>query len=1038
MPTTPDVFRQFTVIKPLPAGAWGPRYLATDTRHGWKVHLHRLARVATGDPAFLNRLKADIEAASRLNDMHVVRVFGWAEDGGSLLLVTEACEGETLEGRVRREGALAPDEATAITIQIARGLDYAHRQGLAHGGLRPSKILLAGGLAKILDLGLPCPPGDGEETGAFAYRPPGRGESNPGAAADVYALGAILYHLVTGFPPACPPGASAPPDPRDRKPGVPDGTAHVIRRMMARRREDRYPDCGSLLADLERVIDGLEPAAPPIDPSRTVLAPLSTARPPKPLAAPAPVAARTKAATDDEDTRLDLPPVAGPSAAPSAPKPASPMKSVVPARPVPVTAAGPAAPAKPPAAIPKRGATAAGGPEGARPSATPPAEGDSATLEKMIDQSVRGTAERVRRAWPAVAKGSRRAVSWAGRAVGRAKERPKIAGAAAAGLALLAGIALVLPNRDPGSSKTEPSRTGAVKPASEPGPIAAAPGPRAPRMEEAVRAPSTAPVSATAGTGPTPWIPSPTLKVDFAALSGADWERAVADLPPEEQVIRVVERLRQVNPGYDGRATHAIAGGRVRGLFLIGKELRDVSPVRALAGLEQLGIGSTGVADLVPLAGLPLIELVCAGTPVKDLGPLRGMPLERLDGAGVDADLAPIGGCPLREIVCDFRPGRDAPVLRAIPGLARINGMAAADFWASADEAAAMAGATVPDGASWEKALDLLALVDPAADAVRGGWSWRGRELVSDTTDGARLELPYVPPDEYDLRVRFTRQSGAGEVVHILSREGRSLAWLMGAADNTIFGFALTRGPGAGVEPPERRMAWCLENGRSYAAEARVRRDGVSVFLNGRPVVEWKTTFSGVGPASAWALRRAGTLGLGSQSSPTIFHDARLRAVSGDGRFLRPPPGAVGEGTGLRGAYFVGKYLEGTPVFTRVDSTVDFDWDVNPPDERMPADSFSVRWTGEIQAPHTERVTFHVIADDGARLWVAGQAVVDDWNYSGRKREGSGTVELQAGRRYPIRLEYVEYRSEASVRLMWSGPSTPKAVVPMRQLYPGP
>jgi hypothetical protein len=233
-------------------------------------------------------------------------------------------------------------------------------------------------------------------------------------------------------------------------------------------------------------------------------------------------------------------------------------------------------------------------------------------------------------------------------------------------------------------------------------------------------------------------------------------------------------------------------------------------------------------------------------------------------------------------------------------------------------------------------------------------------------------------------------------------------------------------------------MAYCLETGRPYTALVQVRKDGVTATLNGRPIAEWKSGFPGAGVDPSWKLVHDGIPGLGSHESPTVFHKAELRAVTGTGRLLRPAPAVTGDGTGLRGAYYVGKHLEDAPVFTRVDPTVDFNWDIDAPDTRMPADAFSVRWLGQVLAQYTEPYTFTTVADDGVRLWVDGKLLIDDWKATGRKTENSATVNLKAGTRYSIKLEYVEFRAEALVRLMWSSPSTAKAVIPRSQLFPAP
>jgi ferric-dicitrate binding protein FerR (iron transport regulator) len=150
-------------------------------------------------------------------------------------------------------------------------------------------------------------------------------------------------------------------------------------------------------------------------------------------------------------------------------------------------------------------------------------------------------------------------------------------------------------------------------------------------------------------------------------------------------------------------------------------------------------------------------------------------------------------------------------------------------------------------------------------------------------------------------------------------------------------------------------------------------------------------------------------------------------------------PAAIWQGLsrGLTGTYYEGEDLTGKTL-TRVDPKVDFDWGKGSPDPALGPDKFSARWTGWVEAEHTERYTFYVIADEGARLWIDGNLVIDAWkNASGEKRE-SPPIELVASRAYDVKLEYHESQEEARIQLLWSSPSTPRAVVPHSRLYPGP
>ena len=206
--------------------------------------------------------------------------------------------------------------------------------------------------------------------------------------------------------------------------------------------------------------------------------------------------------------------------------------------------------------------------------------------------------------------------------------------------------------------------------------------------------------------------------------------KEVAALPAEEQVKRVMAKLKEINPGYAGKETHTCFGGEVirllldsdnnlgniepvRALHLLDtfscggesgasrSQLRDLSPLRGLR-LDFLACANSQIADLSPLEGMPLTVLNCAGTRVRDLSPLKGMKLLKLglNGSGV-SDLTPLAGMPLTNLVikqtgvtnlallkemplfklsCDFKPNRDTAILRSIKTLENINDLPAAEF----------------------------------------------------------------------------------------------------------------------------------------------------------------------------------------------------------------------------------------------------------------------------------------------------------------------------------------------------------------------
>lgn len=156
--------------------------------------------------------------------------------------------------------------------------------------------------------------------------------------------------------------------------------------------------------------------------------------------------------------------------------------------------------------------------------------------------------------------------------------------------------------------------------------------------------------------------------------------------------------------------------------------------------------------------------------------------------------------------------------------------------------------------------------------------------------------------------------------------------------------------------------------------------------------------------------------------------------------FIEHPPAQApvvldfGSGRGLRGEYFDNDDLTNLKL-TRIDPIVDFHWGLRSPHPSIDSEHFSVRWRGQVEPLYGETYTFHVASDDGARLWVDGRLIVDDWTVRGT-RERTGTIALDAGRRYDLRLEYFQVVSATRVSLSWSSSSQKKEVVPARQLYP--
>jgi beta-glucosidase len=134
-------------------------------------------------------------------------------------------------------------------------------------------------------------------------------------------------------------------------------------------------------------------------------------------------------------------------------------------------------------------------------------------------------------------------------------------------------------------------------------------------------------------------------------------------------------------------------------------------------------------------------------------------------------------------------------------------------------------------------------------------------------------------------------------------------------------------------------------------------------------------------------------------------------------RCLIPSKGKSGR-HGLTGEYYDNIDLSGKPILVRTDEELDFDWGGGSPDPKIPCDDFSVRWTAKLVPPEPGMYEFRLSADDGVRLWLNGELLVDAWDRRGLASD-LAQVRLEKGKRYDLRIEYCERTGEAIAQLAW-------------------
>ncbi len=272
-------------------GGMGVVYRATDMRLGRTVALKFLAARLHADPTARQRLREEARAVAALDHPHVASVFDVGEtDDGQDYVAMAFYEGETLEARIAR-GPLAPDDAAEIARQIASGLGAAHRAGIVHRDVKPANVMLVGepARAKVLDFGIAKTEEvnltrTGESVGTALYMSPEQLRGDPtDARSDVWALGAVLYEMLSGRRPFGGSYAAAigyavlHEEPAPLAEAVPGGLRAVVQRCLAKAPEARYASMDALEADLGAVQRG----------GATASALVSEPTPLEPLARPA-------------------------------------------------------------------------------------------------------------------------------------------------------------------------------------------------------------------------------------------------------------------------------------------------------------------------------------------------------------------------------------------------------------------------------------------------------------------------------------------------------------------------------------------------------------------------------------------------------------------------------------------------------------------------------------------------------------------------------------------------------------------------------
>ena len=258
---------RYRVLNRLGSGGMADVYCAEDTQLGRKVALKLLYRRFAEDSEFVERFRREASSAAGLQHPNIVGIFDRGEWDGTYYIAMEFLEGRTLKQLIREHGAMPPDLATDITIQVLRAARFAHKRGVIHRDIKPHNVILdEEGRAKVTDFGIArAGASDMTETGSIMgtaqYLSPEQAQGQPvSPRSDLYSIGVMLYELLTGRVPfdAESPVAIAvrhvsdrPVPPAELNPAIPPALEAVVMKALEKDPARRFADADDFIAALE-------------------------------------------------------------------------------------------------------------------------------------------------------------------------------------------------------------------------------------------------------------------------------------------------------------------------------------------------------------------------------------------------------------------------------------------------------------------------------------------------------------------------------------------------------------------------------------------------------------------------------------------------------------------------------------------------------------------------------------------------------------------------------------------------------------------
>jgi serine/threonine protein kinase len=636
-------YGKFRFMRELGRGGMGVVYQAEQTVMGRTVAVKVINPSVLAHPEALPRFQAEVRAAARLDHPNIVRAYDAEQVGDLHLLVMEFVEGKSLAEVVQQKGPLPIPHACHYIRQAALGLQHAFEQGMVHRDIKPQNLMVnARGQVKVLDFGLARMRSERKQGGGLTqadafmgtpeYVSPEQATDARSAdtRADVYSLGCTLFYLLTGRPPF---------------------QGETIVQIILAQIEKEAPPLQTVRPDVPAELSAVVARMLAKDPAQRFQQPIEVAQA---------LAAFVKAGTKGGPRTGSMAPpgVASPRSGTVATADTSQINAV----------------------LRKTSAKSSSQEVPAQDEATSP-------LEKRVDaaaaQKNSKSARKAAKSSPAVWYRRWRVLACSGAAVV----------ALGLGTWLLAAVILktrvktvdgeahlVLEIDQPGAEVLVDGQKYTINVPGEEHPveITALPGKRTLEVKKGGFKAYTREIELTTEkAGPIKVKLEPILVADALSLE-EKWRRKVTALPVGQQVAAVQARLKECNPGFEGTLDRTIENGVVVELGIPVETISDISPVRALPGLQRLTLFATNdkglISDLSQLQGMQLTFLKIDGcVMVQDLMPLKGMPLTylRLGGCKRVQDLTPLTGMKLTELrlaycheVRDLTPLKGMPLTR--------------------------------------------------------------------------------------------------------------------------------------------------------------------------------------------------------------------------------------------------------------------------------------------------------------------------------------------------------------------------------------